>query len=59
MSTALCNEDRHEQHLCQLVATETPISEIKPLVRNPKFICKFCGRAAASKDRLCKPEPLD
>jgi hypothetical protein len=30
----------------------------KDLVRNPKFICKKCGRAAAKEENLCEPVPL-
>ena len=29
------------------------------LVRDPKFICKKCGRAAKSEDNLCKPTDLE
>lgn len=56
---ASCREDDHRDHLCQLVALETPVQELKPLIRNAKFICRFCGRAAAEANRLCRPEPLD
>jgi hypothetical protein len=34
------------------------LEEIKALVRNPKFICKACGRVAEKDDNLCQPEPL-
>jgi hypothetical protein len=32
--------------------------EYKELVRNAKFYCKVCGRAAASEKNLCKPVKL-
>ena len=35
------------------------LEEIKPLVRDPKFICRSCGRVAAKADHLCQPESLD
>ena len=31
------------------------IEKLKPLVKNAKFICKACGRAAAKKESLCQP----
>lgn len=34
------------------------LEEIMPLVAQPRFICKKCARAAASKKNLCKPEAL-
>lgn len=57
MATAVCG-GLHDQHICQLVAQEYAISEIKPLVRDGKFICAFCARVAARKEHLCRPEPL-
>jgi hypothetical protein len=32
---------------------------IKTIVRDPKFICKKCGRVAAQKEWLCKPIALE
>jgi hypothetical protein len=53
----------HEQHLCHLhnisrLLTEHP-EEYKKLVRNARYICIGCGRAAASGENLCAPRPLD
>ncbi len=53
--------DLHEIHLCYLAnlgyqAQET--EEFRSLVRNPKYICKHCGRAAADKNNLCVPDKL-
>lgn len=50
----------HENKLCALACCEcrTDLKELRPLVKNPKFICKECGRAAAKADNLCAPEPL-
>jgi len=48
----------HEEHLCLLENIQTNIEDIKKLVRNPKFICKNCGRAAANDRNLCDPEKL-
>ena len=48
----------HEQHLCLLENVQTNLEDIKKLVRSPKFICKACGRTAASDKNLCDPESL-
>ena len=51
----------HGKHLCYLNNLGFQISneeEYKQLVRNPKFMCKNCGRVAASQDNLCKPVEL-
>jgi len=48
----------HENHLCQLVEKRTPVDELRELVRDPKYICKGCGRAAREKNRLCAPVEL-
>ncbi len=45
----------HDQHLCSLVAEGTELDDYKQLVRNPKYICRICGRAAASEKNLCDP----
>ncbi|MEM5786546.1 MAG: hypothetical protein AAGU11_04460 [Syntrophobacteraceae bacterium] len=51
----------HEQHLCYLQNigyVESELEEFKKLVKEPKFICKNCGRAAASDKNLCAAEKL-
>jgi hypothetical protein len=49
----------HEKHLCKMVVgDQADIEEIKPLVRNAKYICTSCGRAAAKAENLCSPVPL-
>ena len=34
------------------------LEDYKSYVRNPQFICKNCGRAAAKAENLCDPECL-
>lgn len=51
----------HDRHLCYLqnlgFATESP-REYKALVRDAKYMCLMCGRAAAKAANLCKPVKL-
>ena len=35
------------------------LSQYKKLVRDARFICKKCGRAAYDEKNLCKPVELD
>jgi len=35
------------------------LEKIKALCKDPKFICKACGRVANSADNLCDPAPID
>ncbi|MHC4693649.1 MAG: hypothetical protein ACYS67_12980 [Planctomycetota bacterium] len=51
----------HERHLCLLanLGYQTQYTEAyQTLVRDGKFVCKGCGRVAADKENLCKPEKL-
>jgi predicted amidophosphoribosyltransferase len=49
----------HEKHLCKMVVgDQVDIEDLKPLVRNAKYICSSCGRAAAKAENLCAPVPL-
>jgi hypothetical protein len=53
--------DWHEIHLCYLANLGYQMQntkEYKSLVREPKFMCKHCGRAAADKKNLCVPVKL-
>jgi len=48
----------HSKHLCDMAEKGVDLQTYKDLVRNPKFICKKCGRAAAKEENLCEPVPL-
>ncbi len=51
----------HEKHLCLLQNTgyiKENFADYKNLVRDPKFVCKSCGRTAAHDANLCAPEAL-
>lgn len=52
---------KHQQHLCflnNLGFQNSNTEEYKELVRDAQFMCKNCGRVAASEKNLCKPEKL-
>lgn len=57
MSEKTCKGD-HTGHLCVLASAEK-MSEIKELVKTPKFICFNCARVADSDSNLCNPMPLE
>ena len=61
MAKAKMPHNGHDMHLCYLqnlgFATEDP-RQYKALVRNARFMCRQCGRAAAKKENLCKPVKL-
>jgi hypothetical protein len=51
----------HERHLCYLENVgylRNHPDDYKELIKNTKFFCKNCGRAAADGKRLCEPEEL-
>jgi hypothetical protein len=51
----------HEKHLCYLQNIgflAENLEEYKKLTRDPRFICKACGRVAQDSENLCLPEPL-
>ncbi len=57
MSENVCKGD-HKGHLCVLVSEEK-LEEVKELIREPKYICFNCGRAAKAAENLCNPMPLE
>ena len=49
----------HRNHLCDLAEQgNITLEQMKELVRNPKFICRKCGRVAAKEENLCEPVSL-
>jgi hypothetical protein len=58
MSAKKCGRtEHHPGHLCVLVSEER-FAEIKTLIKNPKYLCFNCGRAADDAKNLCNPMPL-
>ena len=61
MSEAKMPHEGHDKHLCylhNLGLVHSNLEVYKGFVRDAKFICKGCGRAAQSDKNLCKPEAL-
>jgi hypothetical protein len=61
MSEAKMPHPNHEQHLCYLSSTgylEQVPEAWRELVRKGRYLCRSCGRVAASKESLCLPELL-
>jgi hypothetical protein len=51
----------HEAHLCMaenMGFVKNNLEEYKKFIRNPQFVCKKCGRAAARSENLCQPDKL-
>ncbi len=51
---------KKEKPLCKWKENDISkkIDKFADIVRNPKFVCKKCGRVADKKNRLHKPAPL-
>ena len=51
----------HEKHLCYLCNLgfhKSNPQEYGELLKEPKFFCENCGRAAANEKNLCRPVKL-
>jgi hypothetical protein len=44
-------------HLCQIII-DRDLARIKELVKDSRYFCKNCGRAAHEKDNLCNPSKI-
>ncbi|MBL7214313.1 MAG: hypothetical protein ISS71_01405 [Phycisphaerae bacterium] len=56
-----CEPTEHKDHLCHLYGSglhKTDPDRYAHLVKDPKFVCKSCGRVATFKENLCAPIPL-
>lgn len=46
-----------ERLICEIdLSSDSGLTELKTLVKDSKFICRDCGRAAAHEESLCEPE---
>ena len=50
-----CQENHH---LCRLVPRRDDPERIRPLLQDPQYFCKVCGRSANQNSSLCKPVAL-
>jgi hypothetical protein len=51
----------HDKHLCylnNLRFQESNPDDYKALVKDARFFCQNCGRAAADSKNLCNPEKI-
>jgi hypothetical protein len=49
-----------EKHLCKIKDhIKEDFDEYRQLVKDARFVCLKCGRAAREEHHLCKPAPLD
>ena len=51
----------HEHHLCALSESGFLARDqegFKELVRQPRYVCRHCGRVAKSAGMLCEPEEI-
>ena len=61
MSSEKMPHPGHDKHLCylnNLRFQESNTEEFKALIKDPKFYCTNCGRAAVNAKNLCKPATL-
>jgi hypothetical protein len=43
--------------VCEIdLSSDSGLKELKTMVKDSKFVCRDCGRSAASEERLCEPE---
>ena len=45
-------------HLCRMVKKGSEPDRLRRLVRDARYMCKKCGRAAQRDEHLCKPSAL-
>ena len=53
-SNSQCHE---ENHICRIIV-RGDLERIKKLVKDTRFFCKNCGRAAHEKENLCNPAKI-
>ncbi|MDD4012832.1 MAG: hypothetical protein PHW14_01390 [Candidatus Omnitrophica bacterium] len=46
-----------KNHLCQIIV-QRDLGRIKELVRDARYYCKNCGRAAHDMNNLCNPSKI-
>jgi len=58
MSEQKHSESEHgDKVICEIdFSSDLGLQELKTLIKDSKFVCKDCGRAASSEESLCRPE---
>lgn len=51
-------EKESTPHMCDMAGKKEMFEEMRSATRDAKYICSACGRSAAEKERLCRPEEL-
>jgi transposase-like protein len=56
----MAEEQKHGGKMCAMTCCpcNLDLEKIKPLVNQPRFICKSCGRVANNRENLCQPIDL-
>jgi len=58
MSQCKSNKQCHEEnHICRIIIRKD-LARIKKLVKDSRFFCKNCGRAAHEAGNLCNPSRI-
>jgi hypothetical protein len=60
MAVHKSHEGPHDDKLCAMTCCpgRIDLKALTPLVKDPKYICSECGRAAAKEENLCSPKKL-
>lgn len=56
-----CGQDASDNCICKLSqpAGRFDLVKVIELAKDPRFICKCCGRVAHDEENLCTPVPLE
>ena len=56
----MAHDANHGDKMCALTCCpcNLDLEKLKPIVREPKYICKMCGHVSAEERHLCEPVPL-
>jgi hypothetical protein len=50
--------EEHGKHLCSYELNESNLNAYKELVRDGKYVYKYCGRVSVKAENLYDPDPL-
>ena len=58
---AACDTELHGEHLCYITSQGLHLSDAskyRALLKDPRFRCGHCGRAAGKRANLCVPAEI-